>query len=221
MGMFTNYQAELLKTYQPNNLTNAFPISLNNSRLYSSDASKPLEEYDSKGTHIGYFWRQGETLNLEFSIEGEITVEPDAFVHTDAGDTPYGMRADRAGQKYYNIVDMRSWQCYLDGSKTVWVEDIEFTYPESGVGLRYIYMPANEYIKDKDVVVTLYNFRMEPVHTWSFHAPQKNTTTIVCEIDKQLSSSLAKGIYSCSVVVEGQDVRFTAFDSSDCKLLVK
>ena len=218
MGMFTNYQTELLKAYQPNNLVNAFPSPVNNSNLNSVDASKPYEEYDAKGKHVGYFWRQGETLNLEFSLEGEITVEPDAFIHTDAGDEPGNLMASRAGQKYYNIVDMRSWTCYLDGNKTVWEEDSEFTYPECGTGLRSVYMPATEYIKDKDVVVTLYNFRMEPVYTWH---PTINKTKVVCPVGKELSQSLPKGIYYCSVVVENQTVRFTVFDSNDCILLVK
>lgn len=218
MGMFTNYQADLLKVYQPNNLINSFPTPVNNSKLNPVNESKPYEELDAKGNHIGYFWRQGETLNLEFTLEGEITVEPDAFVHTDAGDEPGNLMASRPGQKYYNIVDMRSWECYLDGNKTVWVEDPEFSYPESGQGLRSIYMPATEYIKDKNIVVTLFNFRMEPVHTWY---PTINRTKIICSVDKDLSSSLAKGIYYCSVIVENQLVRFTVFDSSDCVLLVK
>ena len=216
--MFTNYQTELLNVYHPSNLVAAFQTPVINSKLDPIDASKPYEEYNAKGQHVGYFWRQGETLNLEFSLEGEITVEADAFICSTRGKEPGTMMAQRAGQKYYNIVDMRSWSCYFDRHKTVWVEDKDFTYPETGLDLQHVYMPATEYLQDKSVIVTLFNFRMEPVHTWY---PSVNQSKIVCAIDKQLSSALPKGVYYCNVIVENTEVRFTVFDTNDCVLLVK
>ncbi len=218
MGMFTNYQTELLNVYQPNNLMNTFHTPVSNSKLNPVDASKPFEEYDAKGKHVGYFWRQGETLNLEFSLEGEITVECDAFVRSTKGEEPGTLMAQRPGQKYYNIADMRSWYCYFDRNRTVWVEEEEFTYPETGSELQHVYMPAAEYLKDKSVVVTLFNFRMEPIHTWF---PQVKDSRIVCTVDKELSSTITRGVYYCSVVVENTQVRFTLFDTHDCILVVK
>lgn len=216
--MFTNYQADLIKHYQPNNIMSTFQTPVINSKLNPVDASKPYEEYDAKGRHVGYFWHQGETLNLEFYLEGEITVEPDAFIRLEKGEEPGSLMADYAGQKYYNVTDMRSWHSYLEGNKTVWVEDAEFTYPESGANLKHVYMPATEYVKDKSVVVTLFNFRREPVHSWH---PSLNNSKVVCYVDKELSSSLSKGVYYCSVVVEDDTVRFQLFDTTDCLLLVK
>ena len=213
MGMFSNYNTKLLELYKPNNLMNSFHTPDSCSKLSPIDASKPYEEFDSKGKHVGYSWRQGETLNLEFSLEGEITVESDAFVHYTKGDTPFGMSAQHPGQKYYNVSDMKSWHCYFEGNKTIWVEDEEFTYPETGMDLQSVYMPATEYVKDKNVVVTLFNCRMEPVHTWY---PDVNNSKILCYVDKDLSESLAKGIYYCSVIVEDELVRFSLFDTNDC-----
>lgn len=218
MGMFTNYQTELLNVYQPNNLMNSFHTPVNNSKLAPIDASKPYEEYNAKGQHVGYFWRQGETLNLEFCLEGEITIECDAFLSSTKGEEPGTLTARRTGQKYYNIADMRSWYCYFKGNTTVWVEDTEFSYPETGSDLKHIYMPVTEYLKDKSILVTLFNFRMEPIHSWY---PTVTDSKIVCAIDKELSASLQKGVYYCSVVVENVMVRFTLFDTNDCILLVK
>lgn len=218
MGMFTNYQAELLKHYQPNNLVNSFPTPVSDSKLVSVPTNKPCEEYDLSGKHTGYSWRQGETVNLDFSIEGEIFVEPDAKVSFESGATPLGTTTSIAGKKYYNLADLRSWCSYISDGKTIWVEDSEFTYPESGIDLRPMYMSAESYLKDKNVVVTLYNFRMEPIHTWN---PEVNGSKIVCCIDRPLSEKLVKGIYYCNVVVENQLVRFTVFDSSDCFFVVK
>ena len=69
MGMFLNYQ-NIANSY-PNNLVNAFPSCDICSKLNPLEASKPYEEYNIKGDLIGYFWRYGETLNLEFDIDGE------------------------------------------------------------------------------------------------------------------------------------------------------
>lgn len=218
MGMFTSYQQELVKAYQPNNLVNAFPTTPVDSNLNPSSASKPYEEFDAKGQHVGYSWKYGETLNLEFSLEGEVTIEPDAFVSSTSGVTPHGLVAGRAGQKYYNLADFRSWHCYIDAGTTVWEEDLEFMYPENGTSLRPMYMPVDKYMTDKHVIVTLFNFRMEPVHTWS---PEVRNSKVTCFIDSELSQKLTKGIYHCSVVVENQLVRFTIFNTTDCVLLVK
>lgn len=218
MGMFTNYQAELLEHYQPNNLVNSFSTPVFDSKLNSIDASKPYEEYNAKGELVGYSWSQGSTLNLDFSIEGEITVEPDAIISTTKGDTPDGIVVSVAGKRYYNLIDFRSWSSYIIDEKVAWIEDTEFKYPESGIDLKSIYMPVTTYLKDKLVTVTLYNFRMEPVHTWH---PVVNNSRVVCAIDKDLSSKLTRGVYYCSLVVENDTAKFTLFDSNDCLLLVK
>ncbi len=214
--MFRNYQSELLKNYQPNNLVNKFSCSTPDSKLISRDSSKPYEEYNIKGEHVGYFWRQGETSNLEFLIEGEITVEPSAIISSISGETPVNISVLSSGARYYNIEDLKSWSSYIDNGVTHWVEDAEFKYPEGGT--RTIYMSASKYLEDKSVVVTLYNFRMEPIHTWH---PEVQNSKVVCTVDKDLSARLQKGVYYCNVTVENELVKFTIFDTNDCLLLVK
>lgn len=215
MGMFLNYQ-NIAKNYVPNNLINAFPSKMNGSKLDPLDASKPFEEYNAKGELTGYFWRQGETLNLEFNIDGEITLEADAILLTAHGQAPTTQTMGKVGQKAYNIVDLKSWRCVaVSAMQFIWKEDAEFTYPLNSD--RSVYISAADYLRDKEVEVTLYNFRMEPICKKVFAA----SPTIVFAIDRELSAVLPKGIYHCSVTVFNKDVCYTVFDANDCDLLVK
>ena len=217
MGMFLNYQ-NIADNYKPNNLINAFPHKMNSSKLDPLDASKPFEEYNAKGELSGYFWRQGETLNLEFNIDGEITLEANAILLTSKGQEPTVDTLGKVNQRAYNVVDLRSWTCsaVTTTGKYIWEEDAEFTYPLNSD--RSVYISAADYLKDKKVEVTLYNFRMEPIHKELYpHA----APTIVFKIDRELSNLLPKGIYHCSVTVFNDDVCYTIFDTNDCDLLVK
>lgn len=215
MGMFLNYQ-NIADNYIPNNLINAFPQRMNVSKLDPLDASKPFEEYNAKGELIGYFWRQGETLNLEFVIDGEITLESSALIIDSRGVAPTDTTKGYVGQRAYNIVDLRSWECVaIAQGHYTWEEDAEFTYPLEGN--KSVYISADDYLSDKSVEITLYNFRMEPLCKKLYPASSR----IVFPIDRELSQTLPKGIYYCSVNVLNDEVCYTIFDSNDCQLLVK
>lgn len=213
--MFLNYH-NIADNYMPNNLIKAFPYRAEDTKLAPCDASKPFEEYNAKGELSGYFWRYGETLNLEFGIDGEITVEADAILLKTRGQTPTTKTMGKIGQKVYNIIDLRSWECIsIINKEYIWEEDKEFTYPLNSD--RSVYISAEDYLKDKSVEVILYNFRMEPICKKVYPA----SPTIIFSIDKELSLSLPKGIYYCSVTVFNESVCYTIFDSNDCNLLVK
>lgn len=215
MGMFLNYQ-NIADNYMPNNLIKEFPQRLDRSKLNPVDASKPYEEYDAKGELTGYFWRYGETLNLEFNIDGEITIESDALIFKSRGQEPQANTFAKVGQRAYNIADLKSWTCIGVTSKArYWEQDDEFTYPLNAD--KSIYISAEDYLKGKHVEVTLYNFRMEPICKKLYDA----TSTIIFPIDRELSMALPKGIYYCSVNVFDDEVNFTIFDPNDCNLLVK
>lgn len=214
--MFLNYH-NIANNYQPNNLIKSFPHSYEESKLAPVEASKPFEEYNIKGELIGYFWRYGETLNLEFNIDGEITLESDALIYKSHGVGPTENTFAKVGQRAYNLLDLTSWTCVarVSANKYLWEQDAEFTYPNNGA--KKVYISAEDYLKDKFIDVTLYNFRMEPIHTYTTSA----TASIIFPIDKDLSKTLVKGIYYCSVQVYNEEVSFNIFDSNDCKLLVK
>lgn len=212
--MFLNYN-NIANNYIPNNLVCSFPVGKSYTKLDPVKASKPYEELDSKGNLIGYSWKYGETLNLEFNIDGEITVEDDALLFTQKGQKP-SPTTGFVSQRAYNVVDYVSWTCIavVNGVAT-WVEDVEFTYDES-CG-RSVYVTADEYLQDKTLEVTLYNFRMEPIHKQIF----EGTSKVILFIDKQLSAKLKKGIYYCSLSVITDSTILPIFDSHDCTLLVK
>ena len=215
MRMFSNYQ-NLADNYKPNNLTYMFPSTMNCSKLNPLDGSKPYEEYDAKGELVGYFWHYGDTLNLDFTIDGEITVEDNALILYAHGQVPSETTEGVIGQRCYNVVDFKSWTCEgLDGTSFCWLLDDDFIYPETAN--RNVYMSAEEYLKDKKIDVVIYNFRMEPICTRTFDG----SSHILFEIDAELSKCMLRGIYYCSVTAYNSNVRQTIFDVKDCKLLVK
>lgn len=77
MGMFTNYE-NLQDNYIPNNICPPTPCPSPcppESKLQPCKPKLPYEEYNATGDLIGYWWYYGDTLNLEFNIEGELVVE--------------------------------------------------------------------------------------------------------------------------------------------------
>lgn len=212
--MFSNYQ-NIVPNYTPNNIVCPTTVGKSYTKLDPVKASKPYEEYNIKGELIGYSWRYGETLNLEFNIDGEITVECDAVILHVSGQTPYSIYGN-IGQRAYNIADQRSWTCtsQLDGY-CVWVEDAEFTYDETSS--RSIFVLADDYLKDKTIEFLIYNFRMEPIYSHKVHGSSK----VIVTIGKELSAKLVKGVYYCSLTVFDDVMKQTIFDNHDCTLLVK
>ena len=215
MGMFLNYH-NIADNYIPNNLINEYSKPISYTKLDPKESSKPFEERDIRGNLIGYFWRQGETLNLEFNIDGEITLENDSIIMKTHGQTPKPTTIAKPGQRAYNIVDLVSWTCIgSDATQYYWEPDMEFTYPLNGD--KKVYIPAANYLMGKTVEVTLYNFRMEPICKKLFDAEP----TIIFAIDKELSATLPRGIYYCSVDVYDHNVCFNIFGHDDGCLVVK
>lgn len=216
MGMFLNYH-NIADNYTPNNLVCSFPVGKSYTKLDPIEASKPYEEYNAKGELIGYFWHYGETINLEFNIDGEITVESDAIIFTNRGEAPVLTTIAKVNQRAYNVIDLRSWTCtgVVNDTYYVWEEDAEFEFDESSA--TSIYVPAQYYLEDKFVKFTLYNFRFEPIHEES----TKAGTSVVFEIDPELSKKLVKGVYYCSLDVYNKETVKTIFCPHDCTLLVK
>lgn len=216
MGMFLNYH-NISDNYIPNNLMSAFPnVASSKSKLYSVQTTKPYEEYDSKGNLCGFYWRQGESVNLEFNLDGEITVESDAIIYVGATDIPTYDTVGYIGQRAYNITTLQSWTCTnIINDVYVWTHDSEFVYPENSD--TSIYVSANDYLKDKSVRVCLYNFRHEVLTTKTFAGASK----IIYSITPAESAKMPKGVYYCTVEVFNNDVSFKVFDATDGKLLVK
>lgn len=216
IDMFTNYQ-NLSDYYIPNNLSkNICTPSSYTKKLAPIEASKPYELYDAKGELEGYYWYKGDQLTLDFSIDGELTLECNAIVFTVPGESPTMQTEARLGQMAYNIIDYKSWKCisYFK-NKYVWEPQEEFIYPLNGD--KSVYVDASDYMKDKILTFTIYNFRMEPI----FNKNYPGTASFKVAIDEELTNKMPKGIYYCSLEVAGKDSHQTVFAPDDCKLLVK
>ena len=216
MTMFTNYQDN--RNYIPNNLLCSCSVGKSYTKLDPLKASKPYEEYNAKGELVGYSWYQGETINLEFNIDGEIIVETDALKYFAHEEQPSSTTIGKVGQKAYNVVDLRSWICVSADNitnKYSWSE-IEFEH-DSADAAESVYVSAADYLADKQLELRLLNFRYEPIYTSLFDGNSK----LIFTIDTELANKLQKGIYYCSLTVISDTVRTTIFDSTDCVLLIK
>ena len=113
-------------------------------------SNKPYVSYDEYGIQDGYFWYYGDIINLEFTIEGNVTDE--------------------------------------------------------------------EFLSDKKVVVTLYNFRYQVIDEKVFDG----NSVITYEIDSELSQKIIPGVYYCSLkIIQDTTTIYTLFGPNDCVLTVK
>lgn len=69
MGMFDSYENVRDHYVQPNKPITPKP----DNRLEPLKLRMPYEELNAKGELVGYYWYYGDTINLEFTIEGEVT----------------------------------------------------------------------------------------------------------------------------------------------------
>ena len=72
--MFENYY---------NISTSYTPCNINMTNSSSELATRPLEQYDARGRLVGYSWRYGDAVILEFLTEGDVTMD-DEGVYEDA-----------------------------------------------------------------------------------------------------------------------------------------
>ena len=215
IAMFTNYQ-NLSEYYTPNNLAKYQQQPSSYTKFNSSNTTLPYELYNAKGALEGYFWNYGETITLDFSIDGYFTINADDQILYKAGETPSIITEGRLGQKIYNIIDYRSWECKsYSNLGYIWEEDPEFTYPLNTK--QFVYIDASDYLKDKKVLFKLYNFRCEEIYSENL----PGNPSIKIHFDTELSKKLVRGIYYCSLEVIGNNSCEKVFDISDCKLLIK
>lgn len=79
IDMFTNYE-NLSDSYIPNNLSANKIKPESYTKLCPITASKPYELYNAKNELEGYFWYYGDAINLDFSIEGEVTLDDGTYI---------------------------------------------------------------------------------------------------------------------------------------------
>ena len=65
---FTNFDT----TYQQNPFQPNYPQTQNNCSIQKLDVNKPFEILNDDGSIKGYFWYFGNSVTLEFAVEGEV-----------------------------------------------------------------------------------------------------------------------------------------------------
>ena len=184
---------------------------------------EPYGIYNDLGELQGYFWNYGESIRLNFFIDGEITVENDAIVYTAYGDAPSTTTEGYIGRKAYNVRDMICWTCVSiigedSGEFTyIWEQDSSFTYPTNGG--KEVYVTAKDYLKGKLAKVELYNFRYEKVLERTLPA----STQVTFEIDQETSKEIQRGNYYLTLQV-ADELSLTyiyLIKDKDCIIMVK
>lgn len=179
---------------------------------------KPYEEYDVKGNFVGYTWNYGDTIDLQFLIEGQLTVESNAIIYTGLGDKPTDKTIGNIYQKAYNTSEFKSWTCTgVTTTCCIWTEDEVFETPEHG---KPIYVTARDYLDGKYLRLEIFNFRFETEFTSD---PIVAAPVINFHIDKELSDKLLRGNHYLSLTLYNENDVYvdTIINQRDCTLIIK
>lgn len=104
------------------------------------------------------------------------------------------------------------WWYYGDAVNLEFNIDGEVTFEGSDE-----YITAEDFLKDKQVVVRLFNFRREMIAEKTY----PGSTKIIFSIDKEFSKKLVRSNYYCSLLITSDDLNYTLFYQEDSKLTVK
>lgn len=186
MGMFDNYDYPIQTV--PDNST---PKPSNEYHTIGEKDVIPRKVYNIKNNFVGYQWNYGDTFTFTLSCVEKIKVKDDAIIYHDCGEVPSTSTVGYPGQQAYNIPDCKSWTCIgLYKGLFIWVQDDYVTYPTDGTEE----IDLTPVAKDTQLDVTIYNFRWEPIHTFT----QSGANEISCVVNKDISEDLVPGVYYCT-----------------------
>lgn len=74
-SMFSNF-TNIDTTFQPNAFQPGYPFVQQNQAIQTVSVNKPYEILNADRTLKGYFWYYGNSVDLVFDLEGEITILP-------------------------------------------------------------------------------------------------------------------------------------------------
>ena len=214
-NMFVNYD-NINKLYQPNNMSNMTKAKC--------ITKLPYEEYNTKGELIGYYWYYGDTVNLEFDIYGELTVMANSIIYKASGEEPTTTTIGTIGQQAYNIIDYKSWTCTsIENNKYTWTLNDKYLSDESidiEESPQNIYITAKDFLADKQLILTFYNFRGENIYQQMFNGVSPLTVAIDEKTSKEV---FQKGIYYISLIATNKNntINITIIDQPDYIINVK
>ena len=227
-NMFANYD-NINPNYTP---TNREPINLCKPKIDPCRPKRPYEEYNDKGELIGYYWNYGDTVDLEFDIDGKITIE-------DNNNPQYIEAAEYIKDKkvVINIYDYRgdiiarqefNNSSYLSVGTTIKSNSVinGVTYTQDTQIDTEITIINKSVLESGSIIAKNSMINGEMIledKELSVKEFLNQGTIITFKIDDELSKKLIPGIYKITLTLIGEDEKIiiTIFDESDCTLIVK
>lgn len=192
MGMFDNYD-KLNPDYIPDNTS---PEQSHDYVTFKNEL--PRVSYNIKGNPIGLSWCYGDEFELKFTAKQKIKVAENSITYTTADEAPGYDTEGVASQQAYNTVDCKSWTCVgVSSGHYIWIEDDDVIY--SLQGTKEIEMIPD--MEGKTLVVDIYNFRWEPVHSIS----ALSATDVSLYLNKDLSEIFKPGTYYSVLKIQGEE----------------
>lgn len=152
----------------------------------------PYIEKNILGDIISVKWNYKDTFDFHLSINTPITIEETARISEDPGDIPDDDEYDYIGQRFYNLVDITSWEFTKD---LTWKKDNIFKYPSNGTK----FVNLQPILGDHTVKIKIFNFRAEEVLSKVF----SNENDFIFELDSETSKLLIPGNYLLKIYISG------------------
>ena len=187
--MFNGFYSEPIN-YIPDNMHEK-PVPPKQVSLVSDNLDVIFDKYGNKK---GYSWNYGETVKIHISLKVPVRVEIDSYKSRVHNEEPTIHTLGHIGQKFYNLVDVRSWilASYVpDNRSYIWIEEPRFTFWENGPELVYV----DPDMTDKYILIEFLNFRGEQI----FEDLYKESSEYDWEIGVERSLTIQRGIYEMNI----------------------
>lgn len=143
----------------------------------------------------GYTWSWKDTVSIPITINKIVNVPDDSIIVNESGIIPTNLTEGKIGQKFYNVVDIKSWTCKdidVDDDTHVsyygWIEDDYLKYVDHS----NTEITIEPDISGKKLTAEILNFRKEIVYSKEFDDGESFNNL---DIDLELSNKLVPGIY--------------------------
>lgn len=208
---------------------NKIPNNLNSNLPNMRNCKLPYEEYNDMGEFVGYSWKYGDTVTLEFNLSGELTVESNALIYTALGASPDESTVGTINQKAYNTTDLISWTCTSIKDDTyTWTQNEEWSAPSAGINT---YVTVKDYLENKYLYIDIYNFRYEKEYSSEAIEAKEiiyldmtpdmiSTTPNMTEVEYK---PLSRGVHYLTLTLKDEDNNYidTLIGQQECPLIIK
>lgn len=204
--MFEQYD-NLSSQYIPSNMNQHSCVPKINPFLETTGPKKPYEEVNAEGQVIGYWWGYGDTINLEFELSGNVTLDESYILARDFIKNKqiqiclYNFRHEQIQTKLFDGNDYQ----YIVYKQAPYVNDKTH-------GLYYIYEDDSY----KQV-------QLPDQYDKNTKYYEEENPKVIFTIDKTMSLDLVRGVYYCSVSIIDNELNntITLINQDDLVLTVR